>query len=190
MRQMIKIEQKSITSNHCCLMVFDRDNTLIQDPGYVYRVEELRFLPGVREALELAMSHGATLVIATNQGGIGLGKYEEAHFHVFSRALLEKLKTWGIEIKMILACPHHTLSPNHEMRSCRCRKPGTAMLEEAIMSTGTQINRVAVFGDKPTDVEMARKMGAVGYLVTQNLYGDVANWIHSHEDRSKFLPKS
>jgi D-glycero-D-manno-heptose 1,7-bisphosphate phosphatase len=161
-------------------MVFDRDSTLIQDDGYVHKVEDLRFLPGVREALELASSHGAILVIATNQGGIGLGKYEKTLFQQFSLALLEQLKIWGIEVNCILACPHHPLSPNIEMRRCTCRKPGTAMLEEAITRTGTPLNRVAVFGDKDTDVEMARKVGVAGYLVSGNLDSYVAKWIDAH----------
>jgi D-glycero-D-manno-heptose 1,7-bisphosphate phosphatase len=187
---MIKIEQESIKSKRCCLMVFDRDGTLIQDDGYVHRVEDLRFLPGVREALELASLHSGSIVIATNQGGIGLGKYGEAQFRLFSLALLAQLKAWGIEIDCILACPHHPSSPKLEMRSCTCRKPGTAMLEEAISSTKTQLNRVAVFGDKQTDVEMARKVGVAGYLISGNLNSYVANWIDSHASQSEVLPKS
>jgi len=177
----IKLNFHPIKSNHCCLIVLDRDNTLIQDDGYVHKIEDIRFLPGVTQGLRNATHHGSAFVIITNQGGIGLKKYQEADYLKFTNEMINQLDNLGIYINYVLACPHHPDSPDVTKQKCKCRKPNTAMLQEAISLMKIDQNRVAVFGDSRRDLIMADKLGIRSYLVDNNLENLLTSWINSHE---------
>ena len=55
-------------------IILDRDGTLIDDPGYAYKIEDFKLLPGVIEALTL-LKDNFLFFIVTNQSGIGKGYY-------------------------------------------------------------------------------------------------------------------
>ena len=56
----------------------DRDGTIIEDVGYLSRIEDLRFYPWSIDAIRLLNRAGFAVCITTNQGGIGMGFYDEA----------------------------------------------------------------------------------------------------------------
>ena len=60
----------------------DRDGTLIYDPGYVHKIEDLKFLPGAIDGLKLLRDF--KLFIITNQSGIGRGYYTTEDFFKFN----------------------------------------------------------------------------------------------------------
>jgi len=49
---------------------FDRDGVLNEDPGYLHKPEDFRWLPGAREAIRLANDAGWFTFVITNQAGI------------------------------------------------------------------------------------------------------------------------
>ncbi|MHC4291576.1 MAG: HAD-IIIA family hydrolase, partial [Planctomycetota bacterium] len=48
----------------------DRDDTLVDDPGYIQRPEQVMLLPGAAEALVQLKKMGYLLVVVTNQSGV------------------------------------------------------------------------------------------------------------------------
>jgi D-glycero-D-manno-heptose 1,7-bisphosphate phosphatase len=52
---------------------FDRDGTLIEEAGYLDRLENLRLFPYTVDALRLVARAGFKIVIVTNQSGVALG---------------------------------------------------------------------------------------------------------------------
>ena len=51
----------------------DRDGTMIHDPGYLCRLDELRWYPWTIDAVRLLNRAGFLVFVTTNQGGVGLG---------------------------------------------------------------------------------------------------------------------
>jgi D-glycero-D-manno-heptose 1,7-bisphosphate phosphatase len=56
----------------------DRDGTLLEEAGYLDRLERLAFFPFGIDAVRLLNRGGYAVVIITNQSGVGRGMYEEA----------------------------------------------------------------------------------------------------------------
>ena len=65
----------------------DRDGTLIEDRGYVHKIEDLKLLPGIIEGLKI-LQHQFLLYIITNQSGIERGFYTIDVFHRFNNFFL------------------------------------------------------------------------------------------------------
>lgn len=51
----------------------DRDDTLIEDPGYINHPDQVKLLDGVAEALRELKEMGYKLVVASNQSGVARG---------------------------------------------------------------------------------------------------------------------
>src|SRR5262249_32980910 len=62
-------------------------------------------------------------------------------------------------LEAIYFCPHH---PDD---GCRCRKPGTAMVERAVSELQLNLTRSYVIGDHARDMQLAHAIGAKGVLV-------------------------
>ena len=107
-------------------LFLDRDGVINYDPGYVYRIEDFEFMPGIFEALAGFMMLGYEIFIVTNQSGIGRGYYSEDDFAKLSKHMIDEFKSYGIEIKKIYHCPH---TPSDD---CNCRKPKPGMILQAL----------------------------------------------------------
>ena len=59
-------------------MFLDRDGTLIEERGYLDRMELLSVFPWTADALRLLKRAGYTLVVVTNQSAIARGIIDEA----------------------------------------------------------------------------------------------------------------
>ena len=140
----------------------DRDGVINEDLGYVHRIEDFRFLPGVFEALRRLQKMGYALVVVTNQSGIGRGFYGEEEFMRLSGWMRERLQEEGIELLDILHCPHHPDA------GCECRKPEPGMILEAARRHGIDLGRSWMVGDRPSDIEAARRAGVGGAILLQN----------------------
>ena len=55
----------------------DRDGTVLEEAGYLDRLERLFFFPFAIDAIRLLNRAGFAVVIITNQSGVGRGMYEE-----------------------------------------------------------------------------------------------------------------
>lgn len=145
----------------------DRDGVINVERDYVYRIEDFALLPGVVEALQLLQRAGYALVVVTNQGGIGLGKYTEADMHKLHAHLRAMLTEAGVRLDGIYHCPHHPRSPRPEMRGpCDCRKPAPGMLLQAARELRLDLSRSFLAGDKGGDVAAGRAAGvAQNYVV-------------------------
>lgn len=139
--------------------LLDRDGTLVEDPGYLYRVEDYRPLPGVIEGLQRLSAAGLGLCILTNQSGIGRGFFREQDFQSFQSHLVSDLAAHGIRIEATYHCPH---APE---AGCGCRKPRTGLIERAQLELGLDLEHSWLIGDKPEDIELARRSGCQGIYV-------------------------
>jgi D-glycero-D-manno-heptose 1,7-bisphosphate phosphatase len=143
----------------------DRDETLNQDDGYIYRIEEFAWMPGAEAALVRFKRAGLPVFIVTNQGGIGRGLFTETDMHLFNQHLVGKAAASGGKITDIAFCPHHPLSPDPAMAApCACRKPAPGQILMLADKWKIDLSRSVMIGDRDSDVEAGRRAGLHSYL--------------------------
>lgn len=131
----------------------DRDGVIIDDPGFVHKIEDFKFLPNAVEGLKLLKNY--KLFIITNQSGIGRGIYKTEDFIVFNNHLIKELEKQDIKIEKTYHCPH---KPDD---NCECRKPKIKHLKEAEEEFKINLSESVVIGDRKSDVEMGKNAGCI-----------------------------
>ena len=113
-------------------LFLDRDGVINVDSGYVHRIEEFRFLPGIFELVRQANACECRVVVVTNQAGIGRGYYTEIDFRVLMDWVREQFALQDAVLDAVYFCPDH---PEHGVgqyrRQSPMRKPGPGMLLQA-----------------------------------------------------------
>jgi D-glycero-D-manno-heptose 1,7-bisphosphate phosphatase len=143
-------------------IVLDRDGTIIVDHGYLDDPARIEFLPGALQALRLWHGRGHPIVIVTNQSGIGRGKLTAARAHEVNARLQQMVEAGGARLDGIFVCPH---SPED---GCDCRKPQTRLVLDAAARLGFDPAQAVVIGDKSSDVELGRRLGAIAMLLSDS----------------------
>lgn len=146
-------------------LFLDRDGVINVDHGYVHRVEDFEFIPGIFELVALANRLGYLVIVVTNQAGIGRGFYTEDDFHKLTRWMKTEFLSRGARIDNVYFSPFH---PEHGLggycKESDCRKPRPGMLLQAQKDYDIDLGRSLLVGDKPSDMEAGRAAG-VGTLI-------------------------
>ena len=129
----------------------DRDGILVEDLGYVHKIEDFKLIPNAIEGLKLLKNY--KLFIITNQSGIARGIYKVEDFLKFNNHLIKELKRHNIKIEKTYYCPH---KPED---NCNCRKPKTKFLEDAEKEFDIDLKKSFVIGDRKSDFEMGKNAG-------------------------------
>ena len=109
----------------------DRDGTINEEVSYLHKVEDFRFLPGVVEGMKRLYDSGFSLVVLTNQAGIGRGYYTEKDAENVHRFMREALAKEGVTLSGIYYCPHHPEAIPPYKVDCPCRKPKAGLFYQA-----------------------------------------------------------
>lgn len=150
----------------------DRDGTLNEDVGYPGRPDQVRIFEASFEAVRRLNRAGFTVIVVTNQSGVGRGYFREEDVRTVHRALAEKMSDRGAQIDAFYYCPHHASSsdPAYAL-DCDCRKPRPGMGRRAAADLGLDLAASYMIGDKVEDVEFGTAVGASPILVLTG-YGE------------------
>jgi imidazoleglycerol-phosphate dehydratase / histidinol-phosphatase len=144
------------------VLFIDRDGTLINEPAedpQIDSLDELKFVPGVFTWLgKIARETDYELVMVTNQDGLGTASFPEDTFWPVQNMILNTFSGEGIHFEAV----HVDGSLPHENKPTR--KPGIGMLGKYFNGDYDLKNSI-VIGDRITDLEMARNLGARGILL-------------------------
>lgn len=145
----------------------DRDGVIIQEPPhYVYRPDQLHFIPGSIDAIRLLNENNFLVVIVTNQAGVAHGYYSENDVLEFHKLMKIKLEKEGAKIDGIYYCPHHPESKIEKYRLyCNCRKPKPGMLKKAEKDLNIDLKRSFMIGDTISDIHAGKSVGCKTILV-------------------------
>jgi imidazoleglycerol-phosphate dehydratase/histidinol-phosphatase len=143
------------------ILFVDRDGTLIEEPHdeQVDALDKIRFLPGVFAALTQLRDAGFALAMVTNQDGLGTPSFPQERFELPHAFVLEAFRSQGLEFEAVFVCPH----TRHD--GCRCRKPGTALVDEWVRERGVDLAASVMIGDRDTDLAFATNLGIRGLRV-------------------------
>ena len=152
------------------LLFVDRDGTLIGEPDdfQVDSLEKLRLVDGVIPALKRLQDAGWSLVMVTNQDGLGSDAYPQAAFDRVQTFLEDLFRSQGIVFDAVHVCPHR------ESDGCDCRKPRAGLLL-GYLREGFDRERSAVVGDRGTDMALARALGVRGFKLA-GIEGEGTGW--------------
>ena len=146
----------------------DRDGTINVDKGYLNKIEEFEYLPGVIEGLKLLQDAGYLLIVITNQSGIARGYYTEEDFHKLNDWMIQDMMDKGVVISKVYYCPHHPSGKIEKYRvNCECRKPKLGMYYQAVSDFDIDLVQSYVVGDKMRDLSICKETECKGYLISQ-----------------------
>ncbi len=156
----------------------DRDNTLVHDDGYIYKIDKFMWINGAQAALKRFHSANIPVFIVTNQGGIGRGIFNEDQMHQFNHHLIDSASKAGGLITDIAFCPHHPLSIDPAMAAaCRCRKPEPGLLFDLAKKWQIDLAASVMIGDRDSDVKAGERAGMNAYLFNQKNLDDLAKQV-------------
>lgn len=144
----------------------DRDGTINEDKGYLYRIEDFVYLDGVLDALKLFHKMGFLIVIITNQSGIARGYYTEKDMEKLHKWMVEDLAEKGAPVAGLYYCPHYPESKIEKYKkTCQCRKPGTALFKRAAEELQIEMEKSYAIGDKIRDLKICQEYNIQGILL-------------------------
>ena len=136
----------------------DRDGVINYDTGYVHKIKDFKFRPGVIAGLKFLRNKNYYVFIVTNQAGIGRGIYNENQFYELQNNLKEKLQKKDIFFDDINFCPYH---PDAKIKKYRkitdLRKPGNLMIKQIENKWHIKRKKSFMIGDKISDKICAAK---------------------------------
>jgi D-glycero-D-manno-heptose 1,7-bisphosphate phosphatase len=146
------------------VVVLDRDGTIVVDREYLADPQGLQFLPGAAAGLRRLHQDGYRLVVISNQSGVGRGLFTLERLQHINARLAQMVSAAGARIDGIYCCPHR---PDEH---CDCRKPQTRLLQQAAHELGFEPRAAFVVGDKGSDIELGRRVGATTVLISPHAH--------------------
>src|ERR1700754_3296613 len=139
------------------VLFIDRDGTMIKEVPPTYQIdslEKVEFYPKVFTWLaRIATELDYELVMVTNQDGLGTESFPEADFWPAHNFIVRAFENEGVFFK----AAYIDRSFPHE--NAPTRKPGTGMLTQ-YFSPEYDLANSFVIGDRITDVQLAKNLGA------------------------------
>jgi imidazoleglycerol-phosphate dehydratase/histidinol-phosphatase len=147
------------------VLFIDRDGTLVIEPPQDYQLdslEKLEFYPKVFQYMaKIAMELDYELVMVTNQDGLGTKSFPEDTFWPAQNKIITAFEKEGVvfsEVHIDKTFPHE---------NAQTRKPRTGLLTK-YFSENYDLKNSFVLGDRITDMELAKNLGAKGIYLSKN----------------------
>lgn len=144
---------------HGKVAFLDRDGTVIAEKDFIKTPDEIEFIPGSIDAIRILRDLGYKIIVISNQSGIGRGILTIEMAAKVNESFLARLKSENAEIDALYFCPHRPED------NCDCRKPRTGLIKKAVEEQKLDLKDAVVIGDKLSDVELGKKLGAKTVLV-------------------------
>jgi imidazoleglycerol-phosphate dehydratase/histidinol-phosphatase len=146
------------------VLFIDRDGTLIIEPQpdqQVDSLEKLSFLPHVIANLKkIHDEFDFELVMVTNQDGLGTPSFPEDTFWPAQNKMIEILASEGIVFSNVF------IDKSFPADNLPTRKPGLGLLGQ-YLTANYDLKKSFVIGDRITDVQLAKNLGAKAFLISE-----------------------
>jgi imidazoleglycerol-phosphate dehydratase/histidinol-phosphatase len=146
------------------VLFIDRDGTMIKETidEQIDAFEKMIFYPKVFTYLgKIAKELDYELVMITNQDGLGTDVFPEDTFWPVHNFIMKSFENEGVIFDKIF------LDRTFPHENANTRKPGTGLLTE-YFSNEYDLENSFVIGDRLTDIELAKNLGAKGIFINDN----------------------
>ncbi|MDD3721869.1 MAG: bifunctional histidinol-phosphatase/imidazoleglycerol-phosphate dehydratase HisB [Lutibacter sp.] len=146
------------------VLFIDRDGTMIKEPGdqQVDAFEKIYFYPKIFTYLgKIAKELNYELVMVTNQDGLGTESYPEKVFWMVQNFVIQCFENEGIKFDKVF------IDKTFAKDNASTRKPNTGLLTE-YFSEAYDLKNSFVIGDRLTDIQLAKNLGAKGIFINDN----------------------
>ncbi len=148
------------------VLFIDRDGTIIKETAdeQIDAFDKMIFYPKCMTYLgKIARELEYELVMITNQDGLGSESFPEETFWPVHNFIMDTYKGEGVVFSKVFidrTFPHENKNT---------RKPGTGLLTD-FFEAAYDLENSFVIGDRLTDMELARNLGAKGIFINDNTH--------------------
>ena len=147
-------------------LFIDRDGTLVIEPPVDYQLdsfEKLEFYPKViRNLYFIRKNLDFEFVMVTNQDGLGTSSFPEDTFWPVHKLMMKTFETEGVTFDDVL------IDRSFPEDNAPTRKPRTGLLGK-YMTGDYDLENSFVIGDRLTDVELAKNLGAKAIFLQEDM---------------------
>lgn len=173
--QTIKDIERGVIAGKClknkqkCIFM-DRDGTINQYRGLVYKEDDLELESCAMEAIRRINQSGRLGIVVTNQPVVARGLCDIEDVRSIHRKMETLLGREGVYLDDILFCPHHPdkgyteENPAYKI-PCECRKPKIGMLKAAAEKYHIDLAESWMIGDTTIDIQTGINAGMCTALV-------------------------
>jgi len=147
------------------VLFIDRDGTLALEPAdyQLDAMDKLEFYPEVFTYLgKIAREMDFELAMVTNQDGLGTASFPEEDFWPTHNFVLKSFENEGVTFDNIL------IDKSFPADNAPTRKPRTGLLTQYLDSEQYDLANSYVIGDRLTDMELAKNLGAKGLFIAND----------------------
>ena len=145
-------QEKFKKINKACFL--DRDGVINEDIGYLYKIEDFKWINGAQNAINYLKKRGYFVIVVTNQSGVKRKFYSKNDVNKLHNWMNEELKkNYNTYIDDFF---FSTDLPNSGINSDR--KPSPIMINNAVKKYNLQLNHCFLVGDKPSDISRQKML--------------------------------
>ena len=147
------------------VLFIDRDGTLAMETKdyQLDAFEKLTFYPQVFTYLgKISKELDYTLVMVTNQDGLGTNSFPEKTFWPVHELILKSFKQEGVIFDNVF------IDKSFPADNAPTRKPKTGMLTSYLKVSKYDMTKSYVIGDRLTDMELAKNLNAKGIYIAND----------------------
>ncbi|MFH6988088.1 bifunctional histidinol-phosphatase/imidazoleglycerol-phosphate dehydratase HisB [Flavobacterium collinsii] len=147
------------------VLFIDRDGTIVLEPEnyQLDALEKVEFYPKAFQYLaKIANELDYELAMVTNQDGLGTDSFPEDTFWPTQNFILKAFENEGVLFDEIF------IDRSFPENNAPTRKPRTGMLTKYINNPEYDLVNSFVLGDRLTDVELAKNLGAKAIFINDN----------------------
>jgi len=167
------------------VLFIDRDGTLAIEPPVDYQLdsfEKLDFYPRVFQYLgKIAKELNFELVMVTNQDGLGTKSFPEATFWPVHNFLVNTFEKEGVVFS------EQIIDRTFAKDNALTRKPNTGLLTH-YFSESYDLENSFVIGDRMTDIELAKNLGAKGIFINNDNTEGADELTLTKDDLENYIP--
>lgn len=142
------------------VIILDRDGVINEDSDdFIKSPDEFLPINGSLHAIARLKQANYSVVVATNQSGVGRGLFDIEMLNRIHEKLYRELASLGVTIDGIFFCPH---APDE---GCDCRKPKPGLFYDISQRLKIKLDKVIAVGDSLRDIQAANIAGASPVLV-------------------------
>ena len=169
------VAARNLTNRQKCIF-FDRDGTLNEHRGLIYNVDDLVLEENAAEAVGKVNKSGFLAIVVSNQPVVARGLCSVSDVDKINNKMKTLLGNSGVYLDAVMVCPHHPdkgypeENPTYKIM-CKCRKPGTGMVDECAEKYNIDLSQSWIIGDTTSDILTGRNAGLGTVLVMTGMGG-------------------